>query len=1562
MNIELISGFRMSDGTSAAIKRWLNFRWFLIASLSVLFGCDRHDNYDVIECLDDNAVSVQISPFPINTKGSSALILAKGNTQPFIALATYPDGQVVNVTNMAQWISSHPEIISIDNSGIATLLSSAATIEIVACLGGVNSNSSTITGTTARLTKIQITPPAITLAKGLSQSLTAIGTYSDGTTANISSRVTWQNTSSNITISQEGLLTTIRAGAESTISASLSGITSNTIGIEVTSAVLEAIQVTPALVSIAKGNSQQLRAIGLYSDNAFVDLTNRVTWSSSVPKSISISKIGIAEGQQETSEAIVFASLESITSNRVNMTVTPATLTSIQITPNKLAVAKGIQQQMSAIGTYSDNTNADLTTRVHWNSTNTSGLTVDNLGLISTTNVANDIVVSAFLNGITSNQAEVDVTSAALQSIQITPASITLAKGLQQPLIATGTFSDNTSQNMTSLVAWESSNTAIATVGQNGEVEAVNEGMIATITATLDGIDSNLAQVDVTVAILESIQVTPAQLQLAKGNSGGLTATGIYSDKTSADLTSQVTWKSTNTSFATVTSKGKVTAINPTSSIKVSAALGHVGSNAASITITEAELEAIQVTPTSFSAAKGVPKQLAAIGIFSDNTKLNLTNSVAWSSRDNTIVTISPTGLAKGVEISNGIAITANMNGITSNTATMSILAAALESIQITPAIITVAKGLTQQLTAMGTYSDNTSANITSTVSWSSTDISNVTVTPTGLAHGVDITTDTEITANLDDVVSNSASVAVGSADLVSIQITPAFATLPEGLTQTLTATGILSDGTMANLSDKVTWVSANTSNVTVTPQGIARAITVSSGTRVTATLQGITSNSATIDVVDAVLTALQITPANSQLAKGVSQQLTAIGAFSDGNNANLTDVVVWKSSNMANVTVTENGLAKGVRVSAGTTITANLEKITSNTAIVDVIDATLTAIQITPANAIIAKGITTQLTATGLYTDATTANITTSVNWKSADTKRATVTPSGQVRGINVSNGTAVTASLDGVTSNTSAIVVNVAALNAIQITPSVVLIAKGQTTTFTAIGTYSDDTSAKLTEAVTWKVSAPEALTITTNGVANGVSVASDISVKANFQGVFSNSALVTVTAAVLTAIEVTPTEASIAKGQSQQMRANGRYSDGTTSNLVNNVNWLSTNTQAVTINEAGYITGINEATDITISASAEDITSDNALITVTSAVLTGITVTPTSVTIAKGLTQQLSAVGDYSDGTNVPISSDLSWASSNPRAVTVSSGGLITAIEPTANTNISVTFDGMTSSSVPIEVLSAALTSIDVIPASDSIAQGSTQQLSASGYYSDNSTASITENVVWKSANTANVTVSQAGVAAGVVQSDNTVITASLNNIISNDAEIDVTAPAVKIPVCGNKLNDTTSNNASGFCVKVTSDSRGNWFTSSPSLTVLQNIHFTRQNGTQNGVMTYSSTYSESHLIGPTGSFGLFDQIDGAFVGTNGQADRWCQHLASIKFAGQQNWTRPTIFELKYFNGVFFNFILSYGWPDGKRYWSSSFNSASTLSTLNLSVFDSVTSVPASTALYVTCISEP
>ena len=136
-----------------------------------------------------------------------------------------------------------------------------------------------------------------------------------------------------------------------------------------------------------------------------------------------------------------------------------------------------------------------------------------------------------------------------LVSLAVTPANPSIAQSTTETFIATGTYSDNTKQNITATATWSSSVTSVATV-TNGKATAVAPGQ-TTITATSGGI-SGSTTLTVTSATIASLAVTPANPTTFVGSTMQFTSTGTFSDNTNQDLTSLASWSSSSLPVATI--------------------------------------------------------------------------------------------------------------------------------------------------------------------------------------------------------------------------------------------------------------------------------------------------------------------------------------------------------------------------------------------------------------------------------------------------------------------------------------------------------------------------------------------------------------------------------------------------------------------------------------------------------------------------------------------------------------------------------------------------------------------------------------------------------------------------------------------------------------------------------------------------------------------------------------------------------------------------------------------------------------------------------------------------
>lgn len=255
-----------------------------------------------------------------------------------------------------------------------------------------------------------------------------------------------------------------------------------------------------------------------------------------------------------------------------------------------------------------------------------------------------------------------------------------------------------------------------------------------------------------TEVLLNNIDITPASAVVVFGATASLTASGTYSSGETMDITNVVSWISSDPAVASVNETGVVTG-NASGSATITASLGGITSTPASISVINAVLTRIDITPVSDSAPMGVPVTFTATGTYSNGTTGNISGSVTWTSSNQNVSIVSASGIAS--TISQGTAdISASLDGITSNTAVLTVTPAVLVSITIDPSIATVQVGMTQQFAATGKMSDSTSS-VISNLMWVSSDNATVAIDSKGVATGLVIGS-ALISASQNGVVSNS--------------------------------------------------------------------------------------------------------------------------------------------------------------------------------------------------------------------------------------------------------------------------------------------------------------------------------------------------------------------------------------------------------------------------------------------------------------------------------------------------------------------------------------------------------------------------------------------------------------------------------------------------------------------------------------------------------------------------------------------------------------------------------------------------------------------------------------
>ncbi len=371
--------------------------------------------------------------------------------------------------------------------------------------------------------------------------------------------------------------------------------------------------------------------------------------------------------------------------------------------------------------------------------------------------------ISANFQNLTGS-AYLEVTNKTITSIQIISIP-SLVNGTSTQFTAVAVFSDGTTLDITNLGDWSTSDANKASVGNGSENKGLVNGVATgsvSISVSYGGVSAS-RPISIVAANLVSISIG-GNATVGIGTNKDYVAIGTFSNGATQDITQSVTWSSSNTAVASVNdntgiNKGQATALTA-GSTTITATLGSI-SGSATLTVSPATLVSLTInTGGNNTLVQGTTKPLTVIGTYSDGTTADLTNSVAWTSSNNNTASVSNAagteGLVYGLN-SGTVSITASIAGI-STSVNLNVEALTLSSITITgPSSLEVSA--TGSYTAIGTYNNGVTQNITHSVVWNSSNPNKALISNADLDRGVaygQSTGNTSITASLGGVTSNT--------------------------------------------------------------------------------------------------------------------------------------------------------------------------------------------------------------------------------------------------------------------------------------------------------------------------------------------------------------------------------------------------------------------------------------------------------------------------------------------------------------------------------------------------------------------------------------------------------------------------------------------------------------------------------------------------------------------------------------------------------------------------------------------------------------------------------------
>lgn len=647
---------------------------------------------------------------------------------------------------------------------------------------------------------------------------------------------------------------------------------------------------------------------------------------------------------------------------------------------------------------------------------------------------------------------------------------------------------------------------------------------------------------------------------------------------------------------------------------------------------------------------------------------------------------------------------------------------------------LTLEKGTTGKLTAIVSPSDATNKNVT----WSSDNPSVATVDNDG-----NVTAKAKGTAKITATIGNysaSCNVTV-TQPIEGVKLDKTSLDLERGDTEKLTATVIPEN---ADGDKTITWSSNNKEVATVDNQGNVTAVGKGNAI-ITATAGG---KSATCNVtVGVALQSISLNKSELSLNKGAEETLTVQYTPVD-TDADKT--VEWSSSATSVATVDQQG--KVTAVGKGTAVIT--AKVGDKTATCNVeVNIPLESIALDETKIELQYGQSQKLNV--IYNPEDTTDDKT-VIWTSSNNEFATVSTDGTVNTTGI--GTATITARVGDKTATCEVTVLPVPLNSISIKEQNIELDKGATKDLTILYNPENTTDDK---TVTWETDKPEVAT-----VENGKITAIGAGTATITAKVGEKTATTVVTVNVpLESISLNKEELTINKGDTANLDIIYNPIDTT---ITKAEDWVSSDTNVVTVNEYGLITAVGKGTAYVKATVAGKEATCKVTVNVP---LTGINL-KAETELLKGQTEKLTVELLPIDTTESP---EITWTSKNAEVAVVSSDGIVTAKkEGTAEIVAKV---GAFEKTCVVTVKEIKMDSIEINMPDFDLGLGRSQTLGVL-FNPDNTTDDKT--ITWSSSNSDIVSVDATGLVVAKGYGTAT-ITAKVGDKV---ATVDVTV--VEIPV--------------------------------------------------------------------------------------------------------------------------------------------------------------------------------
>ena len=657
--------------------------------------------------------------------------------------ATDANGNVISGATIA-WSSSDETVATVSSDGLVTAIGEGtATITATASKDGVSAEGTASVTVRTQVASVEVSPESTTLSSiGDTDSLAVVVKDANGNVIS-GATIAWSSSDETVaTVSSDGLVTAIGDGtATITATASKHGGSASVTATVTVRTQVASVEVSPDSTTLHTiGDTESLTAVAKDANgNAISGAT--ITWSSSNQPVATVSSDGLVTANGEGTATITATATRDGVSVEGTASVTVRQRVSIVDVSPLITTLLSIGETVSLTAVAKDTNDYAISgATITWSSSEVNVATVSSDGLVTAIGDGTaSITGTATRDGVSVEGTASVTVRQRIYIVDVEPGLTTLLS-IGDTVSLTAVAKDTNGHDISGATyVWSVEDESVATISSDGLVTAISEGKaVIRVSASKDGVSTVHGATVLVRPWIASVEMSPSSTTLSSiGDTASLTATARDANG-NAISGATIAWSSSDERVATVSSDGLVTAIGRGRATITATASKYGFRLEGTATVSVLRVNNVAVSPSSTTLGSiGATDSLTAV-VRDPNGKLLSGVTVAWLSSDQTVATVSSTGLVTAIgEGTATITASATIAGVTvEGTATVTVRQR-VASVEVSPSATTLTYiGATGSLTATA-QDANGHAISGATITWSSSDETVATVSSAGLLTAI---------------------------------------------------------------------------------------------------------------------------------------------------------------------------------------------------------------------------------------------------------------------------------------------------------------------------------------------------------------------------------------------------------------------------------------------------------------------------------------------------------------------------------------------------------------------------------------------------------------------------------------------------------------------------------------------------------------------------------------------------------------------------------------------------------------------------------------------------------